>query len=164
LDSSQPEAPHFGADQREIADRIVVRAGVSAADVIELEVFGVALPPTVTAPTGRPAMNEGAFMVASLAEVTRTRISDCRQGYKIWRKDMRLSRAQHLFPQALSVQAVRELSFYGSYLLLLPGIWRDRFGSPYLTVCAGKRIGESILVCLVAPIETGEVFFDNHIK
>ena len=40
----------------------------------------------------------------------------------------------------------------------------NRFGSPYLAVCAAKRIGESILVALVAAIQTGEVFFDNHFK
>jgi hypothetical protein len=50
------------------------------------------------------------------------------------------------------------------YLLLTDGSGHDCFGSPYLAVCASKRIGESILVALVAAIETGEVFFDNHFK
>jgi hypothetical protein len=46
----------------------------------------------------------------------------------------------------------------------MSALWVNRFGSPYLAVCAAKRIGESILVALVAAIETGEVLFDNHFK
>jgi hypothetical protein len=60
-----------------------------------------------------------------------------------------------MFPKALSVQAVRELRSIEATCCYSR---RDRFGSPCLAVCAGERIGESILVCLVASIETGEVF------
>ncbi len=39
-----------------------------------------------------------------------------------------------------------------------------RLLSAYLAVCGSKRIGKSVLVVIIAAIETGEVFFDNHLK
>jgi hypothetical protein len=64
-------SPHIRDDVRlheKIADRIVIRSVLVPADVIELEVFGVALPPTVTTPTGLPTMNGGALTGASLVK------------------------------------------------------------------------------------------------
>jgi hypothetical protein len=57
-----------------------------------------------------------------------------------------------------------KLRFYGSYLAADYRYLGVRFGSPYLAVCAVKRIDERILVAFVTAIETGKVFLDNHFK
>jgi hypothetical protein len=80
--------------------------------VIELEVFGVALPLTV-------AMNEGAFTVASLVSNARANI-DCRQIHKVWRKDMRLSGDSAHVPEGSQCPGCSGIALYRSYLLLLP--------------------------------------------